>query len=254
MSDDSYIEKNVPLFEAIYGKGLISLGGYQAIDNMFQNIDIKDKTILDIGSGIGGMAYHLAGQYHCHVIGLEIHQWMADYAMNNVPPLLKGALKFISYAPDGPLPVSDHSIDICCSKGVLTNVEKKLELFKELHRILKSNGQVVFIDWLVPEAAGSKYERLRLGDMSFKETPSRYSQILEKAGFNHTQFIDKSQEYLEYVNQLDVMYHSIEHKKSYANIISDTLRHELIQANNDLKQSIESGQQLSMLILAIKQP
>ncbi len=62
MSDDIYIEVNVPIFEAIYGKGLISLGGFEAIDNMFLNIDLKNKTILDVGSGLGGMAYHLAEQ------------------------------------------------------------------------------------------------------------------------------------------------------------------------------------------------
>jgi len=252
MSDDTYIEKNVPLFEAIYGKGLISLGGYQAIDNMFQNVELKDKTILDIGSGIGGMAYHLAEKYHCHVVGLEVRQWMADYAMKNAPKPLKSNLKFISYTPDGPIPVSDQSIDICCSKGVLTNVENKLTLFQECHRILNNKGQLVLIDWLVPETSGPKNERLRLGDMSFKETQSSYSQILEKAGFHQLQFIDKSQEYLKYVKQLDVMYHSTEHKKTFANIMSDTLRNELIQANDDLKGSIESGQQLSMLILANK--
>lgn len=252
MSDDTYIEKNVPLFEAIYGKGLISLGGYQAIDSMFENVDIKDKTILDIGSGIGGMAYHLAEKYHCHVVGLEVRQWMTEYATRQAPQALQGLLKFISYEPNGPIPISDQSIDICCSKGVLTNVENKLSLFRECHRILNSKGQLVLIDWLVPESLGPNHERLRLGDMSFKESPSSYAEILEKAGFHQRQLIDKSQEYLEYVKQLDVMYHSTAHQTAYAYIISDTLRNELIQANNDLKQSIESGRQLSMLILASK--
>lgn len=58
--------------------------------------------------------------------------------------------------------------------------------------------------------------------------------------------------YLEYVKKLDEMYHSEEHKKTFANIMSNELRNDLIQANNDLKKSIESDQQLSMLILASK--
>jgi ubiquinone/menaquinone biosynthesis C-methylase UbiE len=242
----------VPLFEAIYGKGLISLGGYQAIDQMFSGLDLKDKKILDVGSGIGGMAYYLVEQYHCHAIGLEIHPWMADYAKAHAPQNIKDSLEFITYNPDGTIPINTQSIDICCSKGVLTNVEKKLELFQELYRILKDKGQIVLIDWLVPESKGPKYERLRLGDLSFKETQSSYTLLLKKAGFNNIKFIDKSQEYLEYVNQLDTMYHSLEHRKSYASIISDALRDELTQSNIDLKKSIESGAQLSMLILADK--
>lgn len=252
MSDDSYVKKNVPLFEAIYGKGLISLGGYQAVDQMFFGLGLKDKQILDVGSGIGGMAYYLVEQYDCQVIGLEIRPWMADYAMTYAPQNIKNKLMFITYNPDGTIPISTQSIDLCYSKGVLTNVEKKLELFQEIHRILKNKGQIVFIDWLVPDATGPKYECLRLGDMSFKETQSSYTQLLKKSGFNNIKFIDKSKEYLEYVNQLDILYHSSEHRKTYASIISGSLRDDLIQSNIDLKKSIESGEQLSMLILADK--
>jgi ubiquinone/menaquinone biosynthesis C-methylase UbiE len=176
VSDNIYVETNVPLFEAIYGKGLISLGGLEAIDDMFLDVALTGKTILDIGSGIGGMAYHLAAQYDCQVIGLEIHPWMAEYATNHAPSSIKNKLEFISYTPDGEIPIGAQSIDICCSKGVLTNVKGKLKLFQECYRILQHSGQIVFIDWLVPESAGPKYDRLRMGDMSFKETKSSYIQ------------------------------------------------------------------------------
>jgi len=250
MSDNTYIEQNVPLFEAIYGKGLISLGGVHAIDSMFLNIDLAHKTVLDIGSGIGGMAYHLAEQYHCTVIGLEIQEWMADYAIAHAPFNIKNALQFITYSPKGSIPLNNKSVDICCSKGVLTNVKEKLSLFQECHRVLKNKGNLVLIDWLVPESLGQKQERLRLGDMSFKEPPSGYLQILHTAGFHNVQFLDKSKEYLEYVKKLDKLYHSQAHKNAFSHIISDSLREDLIQANNDLAQAIESDQQLSMLILA----
>ena len=40
-SDDSfYTLQNAPLDEAIFGKNLISLGGTDAIDNMFSDINI----------------------------------------------------------------------------------------------------------------------------------------------------------------------------------------------------------------------
>lgn len=252
MSKDTYVEENVPLFEAIYGKGLISLGGFQAINSMFEGLELRNKTLLDVGSGIGGMVYHLAEKYRCNAIGLEIQTWMADYAMRHAPQSIKNLVNFITYTPGGIIPVNDRSVDICCSKGVLTNVEDKLTLFRELYRILNQQGQIVLTDWLVPESIGPKNELLRLGDLSFKETPSSYSSILESAGFHHIQFIDKSQAYLEYVAELDALYHSVAHQKTFENIISDSLRHDLIQANKDLKKSIESGEQLSMRILANK--
>ena len=63
MNDEIYTLKNVPLFEAMYGTGLISLGGYEAVDAMFKGIDLRSKKILDIGSGIGGMAHYLSKKY-----------------------------------------------------------------------------------------------------------------------------------------------------------------------------------------------
>ena len=54
---------NVPLFEAIYGENLISLGGLDAIDNMFSDVDLRKLKALDVGFGLGGVAFYLAKKY-----------------------------------------------------------------------------------------------------------------------------------------------------------------------------------------------
>lgn len=53
-----YHPDNITLFEAIYGKNLISLGGLAAIDNMFSDLDIRELKALDLGFGLGGVAFH----------------------------------------------------------------------------------------------------------------------------------------------------------------------------------------------------
>jgi len=50
---DPYQPDNIALFEAIYGKYLISLGGLPAIDNMFNDIEITGLKALDLGFGVG---------------------------------------------------------------------------------------------------------------------------------------------------------------------------------------------------------
>jgi len=60
--DEIYRLENVPVFEAIYGKGLISLGGYDAAEQMFDGLELNGEHLLDIGSGIGGIAHHLAAK------------------------------------------------------------------------------------------------------------------------------------------------------------------------------------------------
>lgn len=122
----------------------------------------------------------------------------------------------------------------------------------QIYHLLKSPGKIVFIDWLMPGTEGVVSEQLKMGDMSFKETQSSYSAILTAVGFQDIQFEDRSQEYLHYVNALDVMYHSQDHIEKYQDIIDPKLRDSLIKANCVLKQSIESKKQLSMRIIATK--
>jgi phosphoethanolamine N-methyltransferase len=94
---DPYQPDNVPLYEAIYGKNLISLGGLAAIDNMFSDLNIRSLKALDIGFGIGGVAFYLAEKYKMKVTGIEIHPWMEEYARTHIPTSLLNSLKFHTY-------------------------------------------------------------------------------------------------------------------------------------------------------------
>ncbi len=99
--DDIYQLKNVPQFEAIYGKGLISLGGYAAVNQMVDGLDLYQKDLLDIGFGIGGMAHYLASKFDARVTGLEVQSWMVDYATQVTPNQVKGQVDFLTYDDQG---------------------------------------------------------------------------------------------------------------------------------------------------------
>ena len=64
---DPYQPDSVPLFEAIYGKNLISLGGEASIDSMFSDLNIKGLKSLDLGFGLGGVAFYLAEKYQMNI-------------------------------------------------------------------------------------------------------------------------------------------------------------------------------------------
>jgi hypothetical protein len=59
--DNPYQLDNVPLFEAMYGENIISLGGVEAIDNLFFGLDINRLKALEIGFGLGGVAFYYPG-------------------------------------------------------------------------------------------------------------------------------------------------------------------------------------------------
>ncbi|MFK7824154.1 MAG: methyltransferase domain-containing protein [Oligoflexales bacterium] len=252
MSEEIYLKSNVPVFEAIYGEGFISLGGEVATLKMFKHEEVANNTLLDIGFGIGGMAHLLASKFNSRVLGVEVHSWMPDYARETAPKLQKSQFDFATYTTSGEIPFLDGSVDLAYSKGVLTNVKDKRSLFKEVNRLLKSNGKICLIDWLVPASKGPMSETLPMGDASHKETESTYKYLLQQAGFSEIYFEDVSEEYLGYVRNLDEKLRSRDHQEQYTNIINDNLRIQLIESNQILMASIENGQQLSVKIKANK--
>ncbi len=85
---DPYQPDSVPLFEAIYGKNLISLGGVAAIDNMFLDLNIRGLKALDLGFGLGGMAFYLAKNHQMRISGIEAPRPMTHDLLVDVVEIL----------------------------------------------------------------------------------------------------------------------------------------------------------------------
>jgi ubiquinone/menaquinone biosynthesis C-methylase UbiE len=251
-SDSFYQLENVPIFEAVYGRGLISLGGYAAVKRMFEGLALANKHLLDVGFGLGGMSFYLAQTFGARVTGLEIEEWMTAYAKEKAPFAVRHQLAFIAYAADGSIPLPPASVDICYSKGVLTNISNKKDLFTEIFRVLKPGGQICFIDWLVPENIGPKAEMLPTGEASYKETEGTYRSFLKECGFQGVEFLKVNEEYLGYLKDLSRLLSSEVHKEDFKDVLKPDLRQMVIQSNLKLMLSVENEEQMSMRIRAAK--
>lgn len=248
MSENIYVKENVPVFEALYGEGLISLGGKKAILKMFEEENLKEKKLLDIGFGLGGMAFFLAETFRATVLGLELHPWMAEFAKKRCPGALKDKTNFFTYGERGSIPCQDESIDLAYSKGVLTNIEDKEFLFKEVARVLKPGGRLCLIDWLSPKGDKTQIETLSLGPKLFRESPEAYKEILDLSGFEDLIFEDVTEEYLGYAEDMLAQMQSEDHKKKFASVISEDLRRDLIDFDKRLVEQIRRKEKLSYRI------
>ena len=195
-ASDIYKPDNVPLYEAIYGENLISLGGVGAINNMFSDVDLKGLKALDIGFGLGGVAFYLAKKYHIEVSGVEIHDWMVDYAKEQAPKEIAHLLTFATYNQSGEIPFETASFDLVYSKGVLNHVRDKNSLFCEINRVLKTDGLFVVADWIYPEASSDDSSPL------VNESEESYRQVLKNAGFKDILFRNDSHIFLRFVKKL----------------------------------------------------
>lgn len=193
---DPYQPDNVPLYEVIYGKNLISLGGTAAIDNMFLGLNFHELKALDIGFGLGGVAFYLAEKYKMKVSGIEMQAWMVAYATEHTPRNLLNALEFHTYNNNGSFPYNPESFDIVYSKGVLNHVADKFTLFKQVNAVLKPNGLFIIADWIFPNASTDHSTPLVC------ETKDSYTQVLLDTGFVDIHFRDDSKLFENYAKEL----------------------------------------------------
>ncbi len=239
-----YQPDNIPLFEAMYGDGLISLGGLVAIDNMFSDLRIDELKALDLGFGLGGTAYYLAEKYKMKISGVEVHPWMVQYADDKKPLALTNQLEFTTYDKTGKLPYPSATFDLVYSKGVLNHVADKLSLFKQVNYVLKSDGLFVIADWIFPKASTENTAPLVC------ETKASYEQVLIDAGFTEISFRDDSEAFLIYVEALlnNLAHHHDFIKLNYGEKLFLAIK----KQHEELREKLKGHQKIAVRIVAKK--
>lgn len=101
--------------------------------------DYTDKTILDLGCGVGCFAYELA-QKARSVVGIDISQRVIDYAQKNY------SKDNIRYKVQNITKLSelDESFDIIFSDMVFNYIEDYDKLLSDINEHLNVNGLLVF--------------------------------------------------------------------------------------------------------------
>jgi phosphoethanolamine N-methyltransferase len=199
---DTLEQEYTPLYcqqlEAAYGEGMMSES--EGFDLMFGSLSIGPDQVLDIGAGLGGVAFSLASRFPCHVIGLEVSPWMVEEATRRIPSHLSQAVAFVLSTSNTSLPFEDASFDLVYSKGVLTHIEEKGPLFAECFRILKPGGRLLITDWLSSEKGVWGHEVARLIELEhltlYPLSQSAYQSLL--APFGAVAMRDDSAEYLSF--------------------------------------------------------
>ena len=94
----------------------------------------------------------------------------------------KNGDNIIFYDTDGTkLPLQNNTIDTVLSQEAITHSPNKYEVFKEIYRILKPNGTLIFQDWFQTNLYLSKKTDLEY--KSHIEPLINYINILKRVGF-----------------------------------------------------------------------
>src|SRR5438094_1955824 len=139
-------------------------------------------SVLEIGCGSGGYALHLAETYRCNIVGLDLNAEGIRNANALAEQKKLGALcRFQECDASQPLPFADESFDAVFSNDVLCHVPGRLGLLREIFRILKASGRLLFSDALIVGGRTRKSQCVARSVVTFS-LPGENEKLLERAG------------------------------------------------------------------------
>ena len=142
--------------------------------------------VLEVGSGSGGPAVHLAVSRGCRVTGIDINA----HGVGNGGELaasrgIADRVRFELHDTSGPLAFADGAFDAVLSNDAMCHVANRLEVLREWHRVLRPGGRMLFTDAMVITGLVSYEElatRSSIGRYLFVP-PGENERLIAEAGF-----------------------------------------------------------------------
>lgn len=144
-----------------------------------------DLHVLDVGSGVGGPARHLAAAYGCRITGIDLTEEFCDAA--NMLAERVGLADRVTYRAANALdmPFADAAFDGAYTQHVAMNIPDKAALYREVARVLKPGAGFGIYDVLQGAGGDIVYPTPWARDpaTSFVATEAEMRDALEAAGF-----------------------------------------------------------------------
>jgi ubiquinone/menaquinone biosynthesis C-methylase UbiE len=185
---DSEIYRQIRL--ATYGRdfGQTSWVSTEESDAIPRLLDISaESEVLEIGFGSGRYAFHLAEVSGCSITGLDINTTgvaTADRLAREGG--LQARVSFRQHDVSEPLPFEGDSFDAAFSNDSFCHVPDRLSLLRELYRVLRPGGRLLFSDALIIAGLITNEElavRSSIGLYVFASSGVN-EMLLEQAGFH----------------------------------------------------------------------
>ncbi len=201
LDSSQYTRESIKKYEDIFGRNFISTGGLESTRAIAKLLDLKPgMKVLDVGSGIGGSAFHMAQEYGAQVHGLDLSHNMLAIANERLIELKLGSLVSFEY---GDILEADieSKYDVLYSRDAFLHIEDKARLFKTLLRALKPGGLLFISDYCWGEGQHSAEFLAYVAQRRYAlHTVREYGRFIEEAGFKEVQAMDKTKLFGDYLH------------------------------------------------------
>jgi ubiquinone/menaquinone biosynthesis C-methylase UbiE len=200
---DAILDQALPAEQLLLSTDLAGLdqfhvGGLPATEELSSLCQLqRDSIVLDVGSGLGGPARHLAHRFGCLVEGIDLsHDYVELATALNKRGGLTDRVRF-RLGDACHLPFRDRTFDVVWTQHAAMNIANRPALYSEVARVLKPSGLFAVYD-PVATAVGSPDFPLpwaRTPSTSFLVTAEEMRSLLTTSGlFKVESWKDKTTE------------------------------------------------------------
>ena len=159
------------------------------------------STVLDLGSGLGGPARHLAATCGCHVTGIDLNPPYVELANHLAERVGLGALCDFQVGDVVDPQFADGAFDVVWTQHVAMNVADRSALYAQVARLLAPAGRFAMYDVLQGDAGPLEYPVpwARDASMSRVVTSAEQRELLEASGLELTEWADVTPLALEWI-------------------------------------------------------
>ena len=118
------------------GRWLAFPGGPAEVARLLEGMDLKGKSVLDIGCGAGGIDVLLVGTHGAgYVTGIDVEDTVLAHARERAEKAgLAAQIGLVKVVP-GPLPFPPQTFDIVFSKDSIVHIPDKHALMRDVFRV-----------------------------------------------------------------------------------------------------------------------